>query len=294
MAQKVPIRIANTHAAWFYQYAEIPKELRSGLENLLEECKEKKDLRRELRSEMIAHPREPIFFASATLWRKKNGLEKVALCEVAQISSHSIGYRNTSEASLWFADKHGHGEPNYLGWGVSNLHGEYLLNVGKAMTAPEAYNIMRAVTSLAISRRIRRPADHILYAEVNQLTPEPTRPERKKSVGAVINNNRLVMKDALLGSPQRDIDVWSLYHGLNGYYMGRRESGNVDERSPIPYSSLVQILGEMGFKGKEMVQAVEVLVDADLLAKVGTPDRIEGYRPTQQGVAIWRALDRRI
>src|SRR3989344_206033 len=165
MAQKVPIRIANTHAAWFYPYAKVPKELRSGLEGLLKECKERRDLRAELRKTMFAHSREPIFFASATLWRKEFGLESVALREVAQICSHSIGYRNTSEASLWFADKFGSDEPNYLGWGVSDLHGEYLLDAGKAMTCNEAYNLMRAVTSLAIPRRIQRPADHILYAE---------------------------------------------------------------------------------------------------------------------------------
>lgn len=294
MTKTVPIEIVNSHAAWFYNCAEVPRELSSGLEKLLKECKEGKNLRAELKKTMFAHPREPIFFAHATLWRKERGLEKVEIHEVGPVSHHSAGYRNTSEASLWFADKHGNGSPNYLGWGASDGHGgEYLLDEGRAMTCSEAYNFMRTVTSLEISRRIPFPASGKLYAKVEQLTPEPPCPSSREKRRAVINNNVLVAKGSI-GNPERNIDVWGLYERIDSHYRKYGVQGSADDVPPISYTSIVEILGDMGFKGTDIVLAVELLVEHNLLATAGTEDRIEGYRPTQEGTAIWRALDRRI
>lgn len=287
---RVPIKIANSYAAWFYNYTDVPNDLRIGLEKLLRGCKEGKSLRAELKETMFAHPREPIFFAHATLWRKECGLEKVEICEVGPVSHHSVGYHNKSEASLWFADKHGNDNPNYFGWGASDLHGEYLHDEGKAMTCPEAYNLMRTVTSLEVQKRIPFPANEKLYAEVDELTPEPPCPSSKEKGSAIIDNNVLVAKGSL-GNPERNIDVWGLYNRIDLHYRKYGVQRSVDDVPPISYKSIVDILGDMGFRGTDIVLAVELLVEHNLLATDGTKDKIEGYRPTQEGTAIWRALN---
>ena len=168
--QTVIIPIVNSNADWFVSSEQMPEEIYSVLERARQEGG-KIDLgalEKQAKSGV-----NDIFVLSPTFWRTHFGLELFQVFKIAgDFSSRHSRADNCFELSLWYADKYGHGRPNFFGYG--NCYGGttlfYELN-GLQISAEEARKLERLAFSTPPNIRFAR--SDALYAEGVDVAPKP-------------------------------------------------------------------------------------------------------------------------
>ena len=155
--QTVEVNVTNSDVDWFAPFHLVPNELANFIDLVKEHDESPINLDSLVEGDVIAQ---------STHWRSQFGLEKVNLYRHSGRSKNRIiESKPLGELSLWYADKHGKGQPDFFGWGASQYDVSVIQGDGLIVSPETLDNVGKLVGSIDISQRISRPLDHKLYVE---------------------------------------------------------------------------------------------------------------------------------
>lgn len=279
---RVSIYICNTHAEWFIPFEHLQSR---GAEQLLKLYDQVRTQSTELYRTVKGRQGAGKVLVDLIDWRKPFGINNLELSWISPTyRSGPVELTHSVEITLWYADKYGSGDPDYLSFGTSEQRGLKISGDVMVITDQMAQGLVGLISRAPEHLRIPRPKNHKLYVKNAIITPkplEPTEPTR-----GTLSEGRYLTSFSDVVVPE--IDVFELYDRINQWYVKLRGPS----AKPVHFEALEPLTGtqinlnllSMGYSNQPLRNAVLSALDYAGYLHQG-PEKT--YRPTYEGTSAW-------